>query len=107
MDIWKVSERAILPIPAYRACVAGVAICIVRIVAPRNPQALTPRSFRPKHDTDEAKESARIAAVFLSSAVGFRFPSGKRYGVVVARPRLAIGFSTASITCLVALRSHR
>ena len=43
---------------AYRVCVAGAPIGIVRIVTPRKPQALATRSFQPKHESDAARESA-------------------------------------------------
>jgi hypothetical protein len=42
--------------PAYRACVAGTAICIVRIVTRSKPTSAW--SFQPKHNTDDAKDSA-------------------------------------------------
>jgi len=36
--------------PAYRACVAGAAICIVRIVAPREPTTVDATSARPRRN---------------------------------------------------------
>src|SRR6516164_4042539 len=56
--IWKVSERAIFTIqrivrvsPEPRFVSSVSRHCA-------SPQALTPRWFQPKHDTDDAKESA-------------------------------------------------
>ena len=45
MDIWKAANLH-FGNPAYRACVAGAAICIVRIVTPRKPGTKARRSSR-------------------------------------------------------------
>ena len=61
MDIWKVSERAIFTIQRIvRVSPEPRFVSSVSWHCAR-PQALTPRSFQPKHDTDDAKEGAWIA----------------------------------------------